>query len=84
MELPRAACCVSSACHLLQVLETIESGKGSQTMAEGISGYGCGDYRQEMVLNGLRRRLQQENLSEEDKEALRQEILRLEEDMGLD
>lgn len=53
-------------------------------MADGTSSYGCGDYRQEMVLNGLRRRLQQENLSDEDKEALRQEILRLEEDMGLD
>lgn len=51
---------------------------------EQTSSYTCGHYRLEMVLNGFRRRLQQEDLSEEERAALRLEIERLEREMGLD
>lgn len=45
--------------------------------------YTCGDYRQEMILVGLRRRLTDPGLSEEEKKALRGQIRRLEEEMGM-
>ncbi|MDJ0809488.1 MAG: hypothetical protein QNJ48_04215 [Desulfobacterales bacterium] len=40
--------------------------------------YGCRDYRQEMILVGLHRRLSQENLSEEERRALEEEIRQIE------
>lgn len=45
--------------------------------------YTCSDFRQEMMLAGLRRRLADPGLSEEEKKALRSEIRRLEEEMGM-
>ncbi len=45
--------------------------------------YTCREYREEMTLAGLRRRLSDEALSEEEKEALRSEIERLEVEMGI-
>lgn len=46
--------------------------------------YGCKDYRQEMVLAGLRGRLQKEDLSEDERDAIVEEIRRLESAMGMD
>jgi hypothetical protein len=47
--------------------------------------YTCNDYREEMRLIGLRRRLREETtLTEAEKEKLRSEIRRLEAEMGLD
>lgn len=46
--------------------------------------YGCEDYRQEMILAGLRVRLQREDLSEEEKDAILNEIRSLERAAGLD
>ena len=45
--------------------------------------YTCNEYREEMLLLGLRRRLEDESLSEEQRRALRQQIARLEKEMGL-
>lgn len=53
-------------------------------MAEEPSSYTCREYRLEMILNALNRRLQQEDLPEEERRALQDEIERLEGDMGLD
>jgi hypothetical protein len=44
----------------------------------------CNDYRQEMMLLGLRRRLAEEVLSENEKKAIQAEIKRLEESTQLD
>lgn len=46
--------------------------------------YTCTDYRQEMILAGLRRQLAQSDLSPEEKERLREQIRRLEVEMGMD
>ena len=46
--------------------------------------YTCVDYRSEMILVGLRRRLQENGLSEAEKEKIRAEIRALETEMGLD
>ena len=45
--------------------------------------YTCVDYRTEMILLGLKRRLQEESLSEEEKEDIRLQIKELESTMGL-
>ena len=46
--------------------------------------YGCSDYRQEMILGGLRMRLQKEDLSEEERDAILKQIRGLETAMALD
>lgn len=46
--------------------------------------YTCTDYRQEMMLAGLRKQLTDPNLSAEQLERLRREIERLEAEMGLE
>ena len=48
------------------------------------SRYSCRDYREEMRLLGLKRRLAQENLPEEERRALIREIEKLESTMGMD
>ena len=45
--------------------------------------YTCNDYREEMILVQLRRQLQREGLSEEERLRLRREIEQLEQKMGL-
>jgi len=45
--------------------------------------YTCYEYREEMILLGLRKRLNSENLNEEEKEALLKEIEEFEEKMGM-
>lgn len=42
--------------------------------------YGCSDYRAEMILAGLRARLRQEDLSEEERRTLEKELRVLEAD----
>lgn len=45
--------------------------------------YTCTDYREEMILAGLRKRLQQPDLKEEERLQLIQEIEELEKQIGL-
>jgi hypothetical protein len=45
--------------------------------------YTCHDYRKEMVLLGLRNRLNTSELSEEEKQNILSEICRLEEEIGM-
>ncbi|RLJ04801.1 MAG: hypothetical protein DRP14_02875 [Candidatus Aenigmatarchaeota archaeon] len=45
--------------------------------------YTCIDYRSEMKLLGLKRRLEEENLSEEEKALILQEIEELEKEMKM-
>ena len=63
--------------------------KGQRDKEEGKSvekesRYSCQDYREEMRLLGLKQRLAQENLSEEERRALIREIEKLESTMGMD
>lgn len=44
----------------------------------------CSDYRAEMVLLALRRRLESAALTERERETIKLEIARLEREMGLD
>lgn len=46
--------------------------------------YTCEDYRSEMKLLGLKRRLEEENLTEEEKAQITQEIKELEKAMKID
>lgn len=46
--------------------------------------YTCTEYREEMVLLGLRRRLADPSLSAQEKEKLEKEIKKLEVRMGMD
>lgn len=46
--------------------------------------YTCSDYRQEMILVGLRKRLADPSLSQTEKKMLEEQIHRLESEMGLD
>jgi uncharacterized membrane protein len=48
------------------------------------SRYTCADYRKEMTLLGLKRRLSGEQLSDKERRKLRSEIRRLEAEMKLD
>lgn len=45
--------------------------------------YTCTEYRQEMVLLGLRRRLADPELDQNEKKRLEEEIRKLEADMGM-
>jgi hypothetical protein len=45
--------------------------------------YTCSDYRLEMILLGLRRRLNEETLSESEKQRLRKEIRKIESEMQM-
>lgn len=45
--------------------------------------YGCQEYRQEMILVGLKKRLALSNLTKQEKATLTEEIARLEKEMGL-
>jgi hypothetical protein len=46
--------------------------------------YTCTDYRTEMILLGLKRRLELEDLSAEEKEEILKQIKKIEAAMGLD
>ena len=49
-----------------------------------INEYGCSDYRIEMILLGLKKRLSDTGLSTEERQAITDEIQRLESETGLD
>jgi len=51
---------------------------------ENLQPYTCSDYRQEMMLLGLKNRLSNENLSDEEKRNLVQEVKKLETVMCMD
>jgi hypothetical protein len=53
-------------------------------MSENPKNYTCQDYRQEMVLVGLKKRLANQELSEEERLSLLNSIESLEKEMGLD
>ena len=46
--------------------------------------YTCADYRDEMRLLGLRRRLEKQDLTEEEQRRLREEILEIEQKLAMD
>ncbi len=46
--------------------------------------YTCTDYRAEMTLLGLRLRLKDEGIPDNEKENIRKQIRKIEEEMGLD
>lgn len=46
--------------------------------------YGCSDYRREMILVGLKKRLAAPGLTERERESLESEIEKLEKEMSLD
>ena len=46
--------------------------------------YTCNEYREEMILLGLRRKLAQKDLTPEERDRLRDEIAEVEKKMGLD
>lgn len=45
--------------------------------------YTCNEYREEMILVTLHKRLQQDGLTAEEKDLIKKEIKRVEEQMGL-
>jgi len=49
----------------------------------GKNNYTCNEYREEMILASLQRRLQQADLSDEERARLLREIAELEERMGM-
>ena len=53
-------------------------------MNENKHNYTCTDYRQEMMLLGLKKRLQDPELTEEEKRGLEEEIRRLEKEINMD
>ncbi len=46
--------------------------------------YTCNEYREEMILLGLQKRLSSKNVTSEEKQNLLKEIARVEKEMGLD
>lgn len=46
--------------------------------------YTCTDYRQEMILLGLKKRLQDPEISEREKEEIQKEIKKLEKEMDME
>lgn len=60
-------------------------GRGARTAMSGNDAqYTCREYREEMLLLGLRRRLEQEDLSEEERRVLRARLSELEAEMEMD
>jgi hypothetical protein len=49
-----------------------------------MSNYTCNDYREEMILVGLRKRLNRPGITKEEKEELLEEIKKIEQQMGLE
>lgn len=44
--------------------------------------YTCNDYREEMILAGLKKRLSQTGLSKQERSEIEREVLRIEKEMG--
>ena len=54
------------------------------TKSKTIVKYGCNEYRQEMILVGLQKRLADPGISQEERKALIEEIAQIEKKMGID
>lgn len=52
--------------------------------AENKGQYTCNEYREEMILLGLQKKLSSEDLTPEEKKALLREIAEVEKQMGID
>ncbi|MDR0476545.1 MAG: hypothetical protein LBH14_01205 [Desulfobulbaceae bacterium] len=52
--------------------------------APSASSYTCNDYRAEMMLLAMRRKLQNDGMNEDEADRLRQEIAHLEKQIGMD
>ncbi len=52
--------------------------------SETASKYTCNEYREEMILLGLQRRLASDGLSCKEKENIKEEIARIEKQMGIE
>lgn len=50
----------------------------------GMGKYTCNDYRAEMILVGLRQRLNKPDIREDEKKELQAEIRKIEKEMGLE
>lgn len=53
-------------------------------MTDSSNRYTCHEYREEMLLLGLRRQLADDSLTAAEKEALQKEIAKLEQQMGME
>ncbi len=53
------------------------------TKNDSVPRYTCLEYREEMILLGLQKRLSSKNLTPEEKESLLKEIQKVEEEMGI-
>ena len=63
--------------------EKWENGMNEEKQGQA-SPYTCNDYRQEMILLAMRRKLQDGGLAENERRRLHEEIARLEKRMGMD
>jgi hypothetical protein len=64
-------------------LPAADGAQGFFSMTDTPSRYTCHEYREEMLLLGLRCRLADDSLSAAEKEALQKEIAELEKQMGM-
>lgn len=62
--------------------KNLEKSEGTPELSDK-SNYTCNDYRLEMILLSLKRRLSSEDLSDAEKLAIRNEIRRIEAQMGM-
>lgn len=65
-----------------KVPENLEKSEGAPEMSDQPN-YTCNDYRLEMILLSLKRRLSSENLSDAEKLSILDEIRRIETQMGM-
>jgi hypothetical protein len=61
-----------------------EDGMDEEKRGQQAFPYTCNEYRQEMILLAMRRKLQDDSLEEAERRRLCEEIARLEERMGMD
>lgn len=68
---------------VLEIAKEVGNSDGMNFMGNETK-YSCVDYRQEMILLGLKRRLAQEDLSEKERRAIIEEIKKMESTMRMD
>ncbi|NOR24908.1 MAG: hypothetical protein GQ542_11055, partial [Desulforhopalus sp.] len=92
-EVDRGLCCIPYPFFLLVFLQRSAENAGCHLNAQGLptmthdhkkvsSKYTCNEYREEMILLGLRQKLLQSDLTAKEKEKLTKEIARLEKAIG--
>jgi hypothetical protein len=60
-----------------------DAGEAAMPDDKGTQAYTCNEYRQEMILLALRRKLLLADLTEEERRHLTEEIARLEKELGM-